>query len=322
MVGPFRKRVLITGVVERYRRYRRGFGRRRLQLHLASRTEADLARARDEINEKHGVQVTIHPLDLSDGENAKRLAQETEGIDILVNNAGAIPGGDIEMVTEKIWREAWNLKVFGYINMCREVYPAMCKRGSGVIFNVVGMAGVGPRELCVQCGEWTNFHCGAWQREHQLRCQSLGHPSGRIETERLTTIYKQMASRDLGDENRYKEMYKGLPADRPGTPEECATVAAVLISEKSIGLMASSFRSTDGDKAGERRPGDDRDVQHERGPYARVTVENAAKANCLSTPIMTQRDAFLGLMDDDDLRLAVLTGEASGVFLAVPICRN
>ena len=37
--------------------------------------ETDLARARDEINEKHGVQVTIHPLDLSDGENAKRLAQ-------------------------------------------------------------------------------------------------------------------------------------------------------------------------------------------------------------------------------------------------------
>ena len=35
------------------------------------------------------------------------------------------------------------------------------------------------------------------------------------------------------DENRYKEMYKGLPADRPGTPEECATVAAMLISEKS-----------------------------------------------------------------------------------------
>ena len=75
-------------------------------MHLASRTEADFARARDEINEKHGVQVTIHPLDLSDGENAKRLAQETEGIDILVNNAGAIPGGDIEMVTEEIWREA------------------------------------------------------------------------------------------------------------------------------------------------------------------------------------------------------------------------
>ena len=79
--------------------------------------------------------------------------------------------------------------------------------------------------------------------------------------------------------------------------------------------MASSFRSTDGDKAGERRPGDDRDRPTRAWPLCPVTVENAAKANCLSTPIMTQlRDAFLGLMDDDDLRLAVLTGEGERSF--------
>jgi enoyl-CoA hydratase len=57
-------------------------------------------------------------------------------------------------------------------------------------------------------------------------------------------------------------------------------------------------------------------VQHERGPYARITVENAAKANCLTTPIMTQlRDVFLALRDDDNLRLAVLTGEGERSFL-------
>ena len=57
-------------------------------------------------------------------------------------------------------------------------------------------------------------------------------------------------------------------------------------------------------------------VQHDRGPYARVTVENAAKANCLSTPIMLQlRDAFLALIDDDNLRLVVLTGEGERSFL-------
>ena len=75
-LGLSGKRVLITGASK-------GIGRAIAEvlaeegcsLHLASRTEADLARARDEINEKHGVQVTIHPLDLSDGENAKRLAQ-------------------------------------------------------------------------------------------------------------------------------------------------------------------------------------------------------------------------------------------------------
>ena len=147
-LGLSGKRVLITGASK-------GIGRaiadvlaeEGCSLHLASRTEADLATARDEINVKHGVQVTIHALDLSDSANVKQLVKDTDGIDILVNNAGAIPGGDIETVDEETWREAWNLKVFGYINMCREVYPAMCKRGYGVIFNVIGMAGLAPRAL-------------------------------------------------------------------------------------------------------------------------------------------------------------------------------
>jgi hypothetical protein len=45
-------------------------------------------------------------------------------IDILVNNAGAIPAGDLQAIDEARWRDAWDLKVFGYINLCRAVYPA------------------------------------------------------------------------------------------------------------------------------------------------------------------------------------------------------
>ena len=61
----------------------------------------------------------------------------------------------------------------------------------------------------------------------------LGIHPGAIETERLTTLYKSMAERELGDENRYKEMYKTLKTGRPGTPEECATITAMLVSEKA-----------------------------------------------------------------------------------------
>jgi NADP-dependent 3-hydroxy acid dehydrogenase YdfG len=54
-------------------------------------------------------------------------------IDILVNNAGAIPGGSLLDVDEQTWRKAWDLKVFGYINMCRAYYALMRQKGSGVI---------------------------------------------------------------------------------------------------------------------------------------------------------------------------------------------
>jgi 3-oxoacyl-[acyl-carrier protein] reductase len=43
-------------------------------------------------------------------------------------------------VDEQTWRKAWDLKVFGYINMCRAFYVLMKQRRSGVIINVTGNA--------------------------------------------------------------------------------------------------------------------------------------------------------------------------------------
>jgi len=106
---------------------------------LVSRTAADLEAARSAITAKHNVGVRVFPLDLSDSANVDKVAAECTDIDILVNNAGAIPGGDIVAIDEKRWREAWDLKVFGYINMTRRFYAQMRERGHGVIVNVLGL---------------------------------------------------------------------------------------------------------------------------------------------------------------------------------------
>ena len=74
---------------------------------LVSRTEADLAKAREEIAARHNVAVRHYALDLSDGRNVDRLAAECPDTDILVNNAGAIPGGSIAEIDEARWRQAW-----------------------------------------------------------------------------------------------------------------------------------------------------------------------------------------------------------------------
>src|SRR6266850_2154740 len=101
-------------------------------LHLASRTKVDLERASETIQARHNVSVTIHAVDLSDGDAARSLASACNDIDILVNNAGAIPAGDLQAIDEARWRDAWNLKVFGYINLCRAVYPVMKARGGAL----------------------------------------------------------------------------------------------------------------------------------------------------------------------------------------------
>src|SRR5215207_5296346 len=93
-------------------------------VHLASRNAKDLEAARQRITDVHDVEVTCHAMDLSASENIRKLAQASLHVDILVNNAGAIPHGRITAVDEKTWREAWDLKVFGFINLIREIYPA------------------------------------------------------------------------------------------------------------------------------------------------------------------------------------------------------
>jgi 3-oxoacyl-[acyl-carrier protein] reductase len=83
----------------------RAFAAEGCALHLAARTEANLRAAREDISRDFDVPVTVHAVDLSRGENARRLAEACADVDVLVNNAGAIPGGGIEEVDEGRWRE-------------------------------------------------------------------------------------------------------------------------------------------------------------------------------------------------------------------------
>ena len=110
-------------------------------LHLVARTESRLRDGMREIAEKFDVDIEVHAVDVSIGDNTRALARACGGVDILVNNAGAVPGGSLMEVDEDRWRQAWDLKVFGYINLAREIYRAMAERGRGVIVNILGTSG-------------------------------------------------------------------------------------------------------------------------------------------------------------------------------------
>ena len=204
-------------------------------LHLASRTKVDLERASETIQARHNVSVTIHAVDLSDGDAARSLASACNDIDILVNNAGAIPAGDLQAIDEARWRDAWDLKVFGYINLCRAAYPAMKARGGGVIVNVLGAAGERPTWGYV-AGSAGNASLMAFTRA--LGGSSLvdgvrvvGCNPGLIRTERMETMLRATAQVKLGDPARWQEL---IPANPPvGMPEQCADLVAFLASDRA-----------------------------------------------------------------------------------------
>src|SRR5256886_7950123 len=114
-------------------------------LHRAARNRELLETVRRTIRAAHsGVDVSLHAVDLRDGTALHNLATACGDSDILVNNAGDIPGGTIESLDESKWRHAWELKVFGYINLTRELFRRMKARKRGVIVNIIGMAGGKP----------------------------------------------------------------------------------------------------------------------------------------------------------------------------------
>ena len=206
-------------------------------LHLASRSAADLETARRRITDAHEVQVTCHALDLGSSDNVCKLAQACGDVDILVNNAGAIPQGSVAGLDEKTWRTAWDLKVFGFINLIREIYPAMCKRRSGVIVNVIGIAGERPVANYI-AGSMGNASLVALTRALGAESPDFGvrvvgvHPGG-TETDRQVVRWRARAEKELGSAERWRELTTGFPFGRLGTVDEVANMIVFLCSDLS-----------------------------------------------------------------------------------------
>ena len=176
-------------------------------------------------------------IDLSQPGAAQELAEWAGDIDILVNNAGAIPGGDLLTVDEETWRLAWDLKVFGYINLTRHVYAAMKLRHRGAIVNIIGSAGEKMNAAYI-AGSSGNAGLMAFTRalggsSHADGIRVVGINPGPTATDRLLSLYRQMAATQLGDASRYEELFKGMAFGRPAKPEEIAWMAAFLASQRS-----------------------------------------------------------------------------------------
>jgi hypothetical protein len=204
---------------------------------LVSRTAADLEAGRTAIVAKHNVAVRFYPLDLSDSRNVDKLAEACADTEILINNAGAIPGGDIDAIDEARWRAAWDLKVFGYINMTRRFYGLMRERKRGVIINILGAAGENP-DFDYVAGSSGNASLMAFTRamggtapRDGLRV--VGINPGPVMTDRLVTLMRTRAQTQFSDAERWTDYMKPLAFGRAAKPEEIGWMAAFLASDLS-----------------------------------------------------------------------------------------
>ncbi len=212
-------------------------GEEGMNLWIAARTQTKIEAVANAIKDAHGVRVTPLALDLSKSADQQALAKAAEGADILINNAGAIPKGKIHEIDEAQWRDVWDLKVFGYINLCREFYGQMKARGDGVIINIIGNGGEKPVSDYI-AGSTGNAALMAFTRalggdapKDGLRVVGLN--PGPVATEKLVSMLKKGARDQLGDEARYEEFMEPFGFGRVATCEEIADMTAFLASPLS-----------------------------------------------------------------------------------------
>jgi len=214
-------------------------------LHLVARSKDTLETAREAIRKRHQIAVALHPLDLSHSDSVPQLAESCRDIDILINNAGAIPGGTLAQIDEARWRAAWDLKVFGYINLTRAFLALMEERGRGVIVNVVGLAGE-KMDAGYVAGSAGNaaliaFTKAVGSTSLDKGVRVVGCNPGPVETDRIVTLMKTRAEREFGDAGRWQEYLKKLPLGRAAKAEEVADLVAFLASDRAAYINGTTI---------------------------------------------------------------------------------
>ena len=250
------KSVLITGASQGIGEgLALAFAQEGSHLRLVARSESKLEGIARRVRSEHGVSAEILPLDITAPAAVEKIMAFAGDADVLINNAGSIPGGNLWDVDERLWRSGWELKVFGYINLIRAMYPVMKARREGVILNNIGNGGEN-FDFNYIAGSTGNAALMAFTRalggkslEDGIRV--VGVNPGPVATDRIVKILKTRARQSLGNEARFAELLKSYPLGRAAHVQEVADLFVFLASPRS-GYTSGTIITIDGGMTSKR----------------------------------------------------------------------
>jgi len=170
-------------------------------------------------------------------------------VDILVNNAGTSRTGAFEAVTDEMWREDFDQKLFAAIRLIRLVWPQMKERRWGRIINVLNIgakaprAGSAPTSVTRAAGMALTKVLAGEGAPYNVLVNAL--LVGLIEADQ----HVQRAARMGVAYDDYKnKTAKEIPLGRMGKPEEFANLACLLVSDAG-GYITGTAINVDGGRS-------------------------------------------------------------------------
>lgn len=216
---------------------------------LTSRSIDNLQKAAEDIRQEAKGKVAYFPADITKADDIKALVKETRNklgkIDILVNNAGGPPAGNFMDFEDEDWEKAFQLNLFSYIRLIREVLPDLKEEG-GKILNIASSSIKAVLPNLILSNTFRNGINGLSKSlavelaPDKILVNTLG--PGRIATDRIQELDQARAeAQNRSLEEITVQSENSIPAGRYGEPEEFAKAAVFLVSGANTYVTGQSI---------------------------------------------------------------------------------
>jgi len=205
---------------------------------ILARDPASLAEAKALVSDGAKGKVATFQCDVAKDDDIKQAvagAMSAFGkVDILINNAGTSRAMTFDKITDEIWQEDLDLKLFGAIRLTRLVWPGMQERKWGRIINVLNLgakapkAGGAPTAVSRAAGMALMKILSNEGAPHGILVN--GMLVGLIDSDQHVRRHRITASNVPYDEFKAK-MGANVPIGRIGKAEEFAAMACFLCSD-------------------------------------------------------------------------------------------
>ena len=205
---------------------------------IVARGAEDLASARAALA-KDGLEVRDYVCDVSSAVDIakahEKIVADFGKIDILMNNAGTSRTMAFESITDEVWQQDLDLKLFAAIRFSRVVWGGMKQRKWGRIINVLNTyakapaPGSAPTSVSRAAGMALTKVMAGEGAEHNILVNAM--LVGLIVSDQW--VKKHAATAPDTDFDAFtKTLAKGVPLGRMGTAEEFANLACFLASDQ------------------------------------------------------------------------------------------